>query len=249
MSLNNKLVQIGIYTLAKTAKEQNLNYLLVGGLNVQVIAYPQFKEYLRPTIDADILIETIPFKQFATTYGHTIGQTLKNKFNLGYHLQNNHFANTATLIENTPDLQSKQVFILSFTRHQDGLYEKINDQVKNEITTCGTSIPLCYLGIQEDSIHKKAKITDCECLTLNSRIPEKEIQVKIQRMQKKLNLPANIGKDFEKIRHDALSNSSAQIPTSLSNLYEQIMMDFSNETTYNVTKDIYDYALLKKSIS
>ncbi|MBN1175820.1 hypothetical protein JXA48_04200 [Candidatus Woesearchaeota archaeon] len=82
-NIKSKIAKTALFTLAKheeEIKQTSENYAIVGGLAVQIYALSQFQDLLRPTIDADILVETIPFTEFKVAYGNSIGKMIKNKF-------------------------------------------------------------------------------------------------------------------------------------------------------------------------
>ncbi|MCC7574717.1 hypothetical protein KO361_03945 [Candidatus Woesearchaeota archaeon] len=249
MSLNKKLTKIDLYALAKIdSLNPTLEYMIVGGLNVQIHAYEQFKNYLRTTIDADILVKNISFKDFLQGYGKEISVFLKNKFDLHYHVQRNHNANTITTTTNKVE-SSKDVFLLSFTRYQDELYKKIKEDIEHELKNNFYNIPLKKLDITPETIMTKAKIEDTNNLYLKVRKPELELKRKLKRIEKKAEFKQELRPDYEDLRKKILNNSYLNLE-NISSFHEQVLIDsVIKPERHDIEKDLYDYFLLKKIIS
>jgi hypothetical protein len=250
MSLNKQLTKIDLYTLAKIdSLNPALEYMIVGGLNVQIQAYEQFKNYLRTTIDADILVKNIPFQEFSQSYGKEISIFLKNKFDIKYHVQKNHNANTITTININKEESSKDVFLLSFTRYQDQLYEKIKESIAHELKNNFYEMPLEKLDITPETITTKAKIEDTQNLYVRVRKPELELERKIKRIEKKAEFKQELRPDYEKLRKKILNKDYLSLK-NISSLHEQVIIDsVINPQRHDIEKDLYDYFLLKKIIS
>ncbi len=220
--------------------------MIVGGLAVQILAAQQFKKYFRPTIDADILVETEPFKTFKEKLDG-IAKTSKTKFGLGYHIRNGHFANIIELIQEKP-LNQKNVFLLSFTRHQPELYSRIKTQVKQKLEFDFERINLESIGITPNLIQTKAKINSTTNQFINTERIEFLLENKYNRILKKKQIPTEINPYFEKLRLKIIQ-TGIQYHTGQEMDFiqeETHKMYFKDLNQYNILKDIYDFCLLKK---
>ncbi len=246
MNITESLAKTGLYSLTEIAEKEKLNYLVVGGLATQAYAFKEFKNYLRPTLDADIITKKIPYPTFVSGYGSDIGRFLKNKFGIHTHLYKNINSNTVGLLTTPQHRHSKDVFLLCFTRYAIDLEDKTPEEGLKYITENRVLIPLHDLNITDENIQTKSKITNTASRYLAVRTPELERKNKKFQMQKKLKLNVEIRPEFDQIRRQILETVNPRLTASLDNLYEQILIDSNNSQKYEVEKDIFDYALLNK---
>ncbi len=248
MSLNKQLTKIGMYLLSKAEADVNLEYILVGGLAVQAHTHSQFKQYHRPTIDADLCIENIDFKTFRENYGNYIAKMAKNKFDLGHHVRKEQFANSVQIIDTVG--RQKDIFLLNCTRYQHELYEKIGKEISKDVHREGVRYTLSDLDITSDSIERKAKIRDISDLAIHVLDPDEVQRRKFNNIVKKTEkYDIEIKKPFEAIRNKMLTGYSNIDVISMDNLYEEIIKTYvSNPEQYYLEKDIYDFYILSKAL-
>jgi hypothetical protein len=250
MNLRSKLTKIGLYTLSHDAEALELPYVVVGGLAVQIYSHSQFQEYLRPTLDADVLIPNMPFKDFKRDYGSVMGKTLKNKFDIGYHIRNSQNANTVQLIDEGSDFANKGVFLLHMTRYQDPLYERIADKLKQDMSEGATKVPLHDIDITDKTVYNyKAKIRDTDELELRVLHCDEVRKRKLNKiLDKATTLSVEVSPEYETVRETILDKGlSYKMKRDIDNLYESILRTYTTDSeTYNVEKDIYDFCLLTK---
>jgi hypothetical protein len=245
MNLNHKLPKIGIYILAKEGKDKDLLYSVVGGMASQIHGYSQFKDYLRPTIDVDVQVLNQGFKDFKKEFGTSSSKLIKNKFNLPHHITNGHNSNGITLMNLDNAEGNKTAFMIHFTRYQPPLYDKIKDELLEDLETNTVSYKLNELGINPESIRTHAKIGDIDGLEIKVRNIEGSKDRKFKNIIKKADFTEDVRKDFLNLRSRILNGD--KLYSDLPSLYEQIVLDHNkSDELYKVEKDIYDYFLLTK---
>jgi hypothetical protein len=247
MNITEQLAKIGLYSLTEIAERENLDYLIAGGMAIQAHAFSQFHNYIRPTLDTDIIIKKTPYPTFVAGYGADLGRLLKNKFGVHTHLYNHIHSNAVGLLTQ-PNQNSKQVFLLCFARYAMDIEDKTPEEALKYINENRVLIPLNDLNITDENIQTKSKITNTASRVLAVRTPELELKNKRFQMQNKLKLNAEIRPEYARLRTQILGNDNPQLNHSMDSLYEQILIDSNNSAKYEVEKDIFDYVLLTKII-
>ncbi len=249
-TMNNLLPKIGIYLLAKETAAQKVPYVLVGGLAVQVNVPRELADYRRPSFDADISTEPIPFEQFSKGYGGQIGKNAKDKFGLRHHLRNGHNSNGVLIEQNVED-NGKSIFLLHFNRVQRELYLRDPEFVPRQIEQESYLLPLVNLEITRENIQTKAKV-ETKGLELRVLTPESLVKYKFSRVAKKMS-EANpeFVSDFYKMVGDRILEEGMNTPLKgieIEESYLQLMRASTDEKRYNIEKDIYDFVMLKRGI-
>lgn len=248
MTLNREIAKIALYSLASHVDEKPLKYSIVGGLAVQAYAFQAYQNYLRPTIDADILSLNMDFSEFKELYGTPIGKLLKNKFGLGYHVEKGHHHNGVTVLQNHKDDNSKDVFLLHFTRYNAALYKRIVDDIVDKLENHTVDFRLSDIGVTNDDISIKSKISDVDDLSIKVLTPEKIMERKFGRITKKATeYPVQIRSDYSRLQNEIVTDGmSVRLKGNIDSLFEQLVIDsVSSPEKYDAQKDIFDFFLLK----
>lgn len=237
-TLDCKMYQDALRGLSTVMNQQNENkYLIVGGLAVQIHGMLKDKSIpKRPSDDFDIEnYPNLPYKDFVIQYGENLGRYFKNKFRYGFHVRDNHFANTVHIFNNKN--KEQEFALLHFNRRQPEFYARVKSEIKQEVENDKLLVSLDKLVPRAEGripVLKTSVIRDHK----KDRI--------IKKLEQRLSRIESEGSHYTlQVMDDILKNNNLNY-VDIDKLYNQVMSSYSQSEhgEYELKKDIYDYVIV-----